>query len=65
MQSRRKFIQASAAAAAVSQTVRGANDRVQMGVIGYGMRGRQVFAGFSQHSDVEFIGACEVDKNPA
>src|SRR5512142_3088449 len=62
MDSRRQFLQASAAAAVVSQTVLGANDRVQMGLIGTGNRGNQVWGGFSQHADVSFIAACDVDK---
>lgn len=62
METRRKFLQASAAAAAVSQTVRGANDRVQMGVIGTGTRGMGVWGGFSQHSDCVFVAACDVDR---
>lgn len=62
METRRKFLQATAAAAVVSQTVRGANDRVQMGVIGTGTRGMQVWGGFSQHADCVFAAACDVDK---
>ena len=62
METRRKFLQTSTAAAVVSQTVRGANDRVQMGVIGTGSRGMQVWGGFSQHADVAFIAACDVDR---
>ena len=60
MESRRSFLRTSAAAAVVSQTVRGANDRIQMGVIGTGGRGMQVFHDFSWHDDCVFIAACDV-----
>lgn len=62
MENRRRFLQVSAAAAVVPRTVLGANDRVQMGVIGTGTRGLQVWGGFSQHADCVFIAACDVDK---
>ena len=60
MESRRNFLRTTAAAAVVSQTVRGANDRIQMGVIGTGGRGMQVFHDFSWHDDCVFIAACDV-----
>ena len=62
MESRRNFLRTTAAAAVVSQTVRGANDRIQMGIIGTGGRGMQVFHDFSWHEDCVFIAACDVYK---
>jgi predicted dehydrogenase len=62
MESRRTFLRTSCAAAVVSQTVRGANDRVQMGLIGTGTRGMRVHTCFKAHQDVVFVAACEVDK---
>ena len=63
MGSRREFLKVSAAAAAVSRSVLGANDRVQMGVIGVGTRGNQVHGSFVHNNDVEFIAACDVAKS--
>ena len=62
MESRRSFLRTTAAAAVVSQTVRGANDRIQMGIIGTGERGMQDFHAFSYHEDCVFIAACDVNK---
>jgi predicted dehydrogenase len=62
METRRQFLRTSAAAAVVSQTVRGANDRIQMGVIGTGTRGMQDFRSFSYHEDSVFVAACDVNK---
>ncbi len=61
MQSRRDFLKSVAVAAAASRSVLGANDKVQMGLIGTGGRGMQVWAGFSQHSDIVFVAACDVN----
>jgi predicted dehydrogenase len=60
MANRREFLQAAAAAAAVSQRVLGANDRVRMAVIGAGSRGAIVTALFLKHADCEFVAACDV-----
>ena len=62
MESRRSFLRTTAAAAVVSQTVRGANDRIQMGIIGTGERGMQDFRAFSYHEDCVFLAACDVNK---
>src|SRR5208283_5459503 len=62
MESRRSFLRTTAAAAVVSQTARGANDRIQMGIIGTGERGMQDFHAFSYHEDCVFIAACDVNK---
>src|ERR1035437_2675265 len=59
MENRRRFLQASAAAV-TARSVLGANDRVQMAIIGTGNRGNQVFTGFSEHTDQVFLAACDV-----
>ncbi len=61
MESRRTFLKASAAAAVVSKTVLGANDRVQMGVIGPGWRGMTVWGCFSKHADCVGVAAADVN----
>ncbi len=63
MESRRDFLKISTAAAAASRSVLGANDRVQMGVIGTGTRGNQVYDAFVHNTDVQFIAACDVAKS--
>ena len=63
MENRRRFIQTAAGAMAASSTVLGANDRVQMGIIGTGRRGTQVYESFMRNNDVNFIAACEVAKD--
>jgi predicted dehydrogenase len=63
MGSRREFLKVSTAAAVVSRSVLGANDRVQMGIIGTGIRGNQVHGAFIRNSDVQFIAACDVAKS--
>ena len=59
MENRRRFLQASAAAV-TARSILGANDRVQMAIIGTGTRGNQVFTGFSAHADQVFLAACDV-----
>jgi len=63
MENRREFLRVSAAAGIVSRTVLGANDRVQMGIIGTGTRGNQVWESFMRNKDVVFVGACDVRKD--
>jgi hypothetical protein len=63
MQTRRNFIHASAATAALSLSVPGANDRVQMAIIGTGSRGTLVHEGFTQHNDQVFVAACDVARD--
>ena len=60
MESRRSFLKASAAAAVVSRSVLGANDRIQMAIIGTGERGEQVHRAFTWHKDQVFVAACDV-----
>jgi predicted dehydrogenase len=67
MESRRKFLKASAAAMAVAATkplfgIQGANDRIRMAVIGCGNRAGRVFDAFARQSNVQWVGACEVNK---
>ena len=63
MKNRRRFLQASAGAAVFSKSVLGANDRINMGIIGSGNRGMQVLARLAQNSDCTFIAACDVAKS--
>ena len=63
MENRRNFLKASAAAAVVSSSVLGANDRIQMAIIGTGERGGQVHRAFTQHKDQVFVAACDVAKD--
>ena len=58
MESRRKFLKASAAAMAVAATkplfgIQGANDRVRMAIIGCGNRGGRVFDSFARQAGVQ------------
>jgi predicted dehydrogenase len=63
MESRRNFLKVTAAAAAASRSILGANDRVRMGIIGTGTRGNQVHSSFIVNKDVEFVAACDVAKS--
>jgi predicted dehydrogenase len=70
MLSRRRFLQSTAAAAAVIPRsvvnvhagVQGANDRIRLGVIGTGTRGTMVAGFFARHKDCALVAACDVDK---
>ncbi len=62
MENRRTFLKASAITAALSRSVLGANDRIQMGLIGCGTRGSMVSGFFGRHKDCVFIAACDVAK---
>jgi predicted dehydrogenase len=67
MESRRKFLKASAAALTVAATkplfgIQGANDRVRMGIIGAGNRGGRVFDSFARQAEVQWVAAAEVNK---
>jgi predicted dehydrogenase len=69
MEDRRTFLKvmgatlASPAVFGAHDRVLGANDRVQMGVIGVGTRGNQVYDAFMHNKDVVFVAACDVQKN--
>jgi predicted dehydrogenase len=67
MESRRKFLKASAAALTVAATkplfgIQGASDRVRMAIIGTGNRGGRVFDSFARQANVQWVAAAEVNK---
>ena len=62
MENRRKFLQSAAGAAVVSRSVLGANDRIQMGLIGCGTRGNMDSGFLLRHKDCVFVAACDVAK---
>jgi len=64
MDNRRTFLKASAAAMAVTATQKafGANDRIQMAIIGTGNRGGRVFDSLARHDDCKFLAAAEVNQ---
>jgi predicted dehydrogenase len=62
MESRRAILKlAAAGAVAGARSVVGANDRVQVGVIGTGTRAMRDHTCFLANKDVVFVAACEVD----
>src|SRR5437762_14129119 len=70
MESRRKFLQLSAAALTAAATKplmasgsQGANDRIRMAIIGTGNRGGRVFDSLVRHADCQFLAAAEVNKS--
>src|SRR5579864_6112694 len=63
MENRRRFLQAAAGAAVVSRSVLGANDRIQMGLIGCGTRGNMDSGFFLRHKDCVFVAAADVVKS--
>ena len=67
MESRRKFLKASAAALTVAATqpifgAQGANDRIRLAVIGCGNRAGRVFDAFARQSNVQWVAGAEVNK---
>ncbi|MCX8037147.1 MAG: Gfo/Idh/MocA family oxidoreductase [Candidatus Sumerlaeia bacterium] len=65
---RRRFLQQSSLAAAVSlagtpRTWAGANERIRVGVIGLGIRGSQHIEAVSRFKDVEVAAVCDPDEN--
>ncbi len=64
MESRRTFLTASAAAIAATTATSafGANDKIQMAIIGTGNRGGRVFDSLSRHDDCKFLAAAEVNQ---
>ena len=67
MESRRKFLKASAAALTVAATrpifgAQGANDRIRLAVIGCGNRSGRVFDAFARQSNVQWVAGAEVNK---
>ncbi len=59
--SRRSFLQAAGAAAVVSRSVLGANDRVRVGFIGLGSRTNLLDAGFLKQSDCDVAAICDAN----
>jgi predicted dehydrogenase len=58
--SRRTFLGAAAVTAASYQRILGANDRIGVGFIGYGLIGKQHVADFKKFKDVDIVGLCDV-----
>ncbi len=54
---------ASAASAASTARIQGANDRVRIGLIGSGSRGRQVAGFFLKHPDAQYTAVADVFQN--
>jgi predicted dehydrogenase len=63
MEDRRTFLRASAAAVAGGRSVLGANDRIQLGLIGCGTRGGMLRRFFAAHRDCTIVAACDVSKS--
>jgi predicted dehydrogenase len=61
-QTRRAFVGAAALTAASYRRVLGANDRIGVGFIGYGLIGKQHVADFKKFTDVDIVGLCDVYK---
>jgi len=59
---RRAFLGATALTAASYNRVLGANDRIGVGFIGFGLIGKQHVADFKKFDDVELAGMCDVYK---
>ena len=59
---RRAFLGAAALTAASYQRVLGANDRIGVGFIGFGLIGKQHVADFKKFNDVDIVGVCDVYK---
>jgi predicted dehydrogenase len=59
---RRAFFGAAALTAASYSRILGANDRIGVGFIGYGLIGKQHVADFKKFTDVDLVGMCDVYK---
>ena len=59
---RRAFLGAAALTAASYNRVLGANDRIGIGLIGFGLIGKQHMADFKGFKDTEVLGLCDVYK---
>ena len=57
---RRGFLGAAALTAAQYKRVLGANDRIGVGFIGFGLIGKQHVADFKKFKDVDLVGLCDV-----
>ena len=60
--SRRAFLGTAALTAATYKRVLGANDRIGIGFIGFGLIGKQHVADFKKYTDVDLVGMCETYK---
>ncbi|MCX6614790.1 MAG: Gfo/Idh/MocA family oxidoreductase [Acidobacteria bacterium] len=60
MQNRRAFLISSAATAAMSRSAVGANDRIQIGVIGVGVRGEHMQGVMGANPDCAVVAVCDV-----
>jgi predicted dehydrogenase len=60
--SRRTFLSTAALTAASYKRVLGANDRIGVGFIGFGLIGKQHVADFKKFDDVDIVGLCDVYK---
>jgi hypothetical protein len=58
--SRRDFLISSTAAALMSSRILGANDRVPLGCIGYGLMGAQHVETFKRQPDADLAAVCDV-----
>ena len=58
--SRRVFVGATALSAMSYNRILGANDRIGVGFIGFGLIGKQHVADFRKFDDVELAGMCDV-----
>ena len=59
---RRGFLGAAALTAAQYKRVLGANDRIGIGFIGFGLIGKQHITDFKKFDDVDIVGLCDVYK---
>jgi predicted dehydrogenase len=59
---RREFLGAAALTAAQYKRVVGANDRIGIGFIGFGLIGKQHVSDFKKFGDVDLVGLCDVYK---
>jgi predicted dehydrogenase len=59
---RRTFVGAAAMTAASYSRVLGANDRIGLGVIGFGLIGKQHISDFKKLNDVDLVAMCETYK---
>jgi predicted dehydrogenase len=59
---RRTFLGTAALTAASYQRILGANDRIGVGFIGFGLIGKQHVSDFKKFSDVDIVGMCDTYK---
>jgi predicted homoserine dehydrogenase-like protein len=59
---RRTFLGTAALTAASYQRILGANDRIGVGFIGYGLIGKQHVVDFKKFPDVDIVGVCDAYK---